>query len=1273
MAFSHLATRGLGAVARTVKSTRILGRYPGDVAATDKPRKPSSVLAFSPLPLGNVERQTDLMGLVAMLTPFLLVIVSTTPLAQTQHKAVRPKDIAAHGTMSASLAWFPAVKLKTFDPRTSESVSKAKLVYCWSNVLTLMDVGEDQTADTGASGNEKLPSLQFRPRSRWKAEETIVAVQWLSRSVIGVLTITQRLIILEDHGLKVTESFDLIQKQIYHRDVFSKQLQPLVDPLNEEDISMHGVVADAFYMSFKVYKGRVFLLGFNDLSIGTLSNWADRLLALMEIGDFIGAIRLATTYYNGKTDRLTIGLPDDRAMRHSVVQEKLLEMMSASLKFAFGKNRDARGLQMEKTQLAELAAACFSACISMDDLGFLFDEAYAWYEEASSENIFLETLEPFILDGEIVIVPPSVVKSLIAHYTSQRLESRLEDVLCHMNTATMDIDQVTTLCKQHNLYDALIYIWNQAIGDFVTPLVDLLSLINPRSNSLDNPACSVSASKMFPYLSYVFTGRVYPTGEGLPEPMAVKAKAQLYWFIFSGKVIAWPKASGKAFLTQDAKPEPSFPYLRMILRFDASSFLSALNEAFEDGFLNGSSDRLVNDGERWVPSEEEDRGLSTNRQHIVSILLDVLCEPDFTSEDTIYLDMFIARNLPKFPQFILLSGSSLHRVLLGLCNYPGEEIADDCQLSAEYLLSVYHPSDLESLVPLFKRARFYRVLKSIYRSEKQYARLLAIYFDDPEAREAIFDCIGDCLRPRADLTARHVREVIAVIESHARELVDLDIVQTANSIDRYAPESHGIFINALNDDPYAQYNYLRVILDRESRVSKEGHGSTSEPAHVFVEQYVRLLCQYDSPHVMDYINHLESGELQLQKVLPAMESTGIIDAAVVLMAREGQVRDAMDRLTKHLGTLEAALLGLLNAAGDNPDAENAREAAKDIIDALQKYARVGVWLCQGQTKLLQSSKAWRRKQRGVSPESTRHLSTEELLWLELIDTMVRITKNISTTNRSLSDENLDAPMVLSSEPDYMFDTTKLIVDLRSTVQEVFTALLNATTSRRSSSGATVSVGDGKFSFLRVLRAFLSRASSSSPSLSDLRAVLAGVLSTYSYEESLLALANSLLDKDLFVHVEEATELRQRGWKPRSQACAGCGRKIWGSGAGNNVWEAWARKNDENEQKRRQARRARQQAEKESRNSERGKGKAIDEESDRRNASTSGGHDLTSKDENGAQMNESGAEEDMGPLVVFACRHSFHRKCLERLQEREVVETGIIHGIGEVGLQCLICK
>jgi len=185
MAFSHLATRGLGALVRIVKTARILGRYSFDLLASGRPRKPSSVLAFAPLLLGSSVQATDSMGLVAILTPYLLVVISTTPVAQTQHKASRPKEVAHDKALSGCVAWFPSMKLKesSVNPDVPPKSSKTKLAYSWSNVLTILELS---TAEPGPSEDpNRPPVLQFRAKSRWECDEAIVAVQWISRQVVG--------------------------------------------------------------------------------------------------------------------------------------------------------------------------------------------------------------------------------------------------------------------------------------------------------------------------------------------------------------------------------------------------------------------------------------------------------------------------------------------------------------------------------------------------------------------------------------------------------------------------------------------------------------------------------------------------------------------------------------------------------------------------------------------------------------------------------------------------------------------------------------------------------------------------------------------------------------------------------------------------------------------------------------------------------------------------------------------------------------------------------
>jgi hypothetical protein len=1185
MAFSHLATRGMGAVGRTVRTTRVLGRYPDIISRGSKPRKASSVMAFAPLPLGNVEQGTDDLGLVAMMTPYLLVIVSTTPIAQTQHKSARPKEVAAHSTMSAALAWFPAIKLKG----ENTEVSKTKLVYCWSNVLTVLDVIVHEPSDP--ADKEKPPNLEFKARSRWRGEEAIVAVQWLSRSVLALLTITQQLLILEDTSMHVADSFDLLQKHIFHTDLFSQQLHSLVEQLDEEDSSMHGVVADAFHMSFRAYKGRLFLLGFNDVSIGSLSNWKDRLVALVEIGDFIGAIRLATTYYTGEGEKLTIGLPEEDATRQAMVRQRLLEVISESLKNAFDQNGQAGPVPWEAPQLKDLAQACISACVSVDDQEYLFDEVYAWYDEHNEPRVFLDELEPYIMDGQVVSLPPTAVKALIEYFMTTHTASSLEEIICLLDTSTMDIDQVTSLCKKYNLYDAYIYVWNKSLYDYVSPLDDLLNMTHVSSrlngHADTNLANLNNAPKMFPYLSFIWTGRTYPTGTRMEVEESSLAKSQLYDFFFSGGT---QPAKGTSRKEPVASPKP-FPNLHKILSYDAASFISVLNEAFEDSFLNDGSDSA--NGTSGGGGNQGRQGTMINRQYIVRIMLEIMTPSEFEPDDTVFLDMFIARNLPKYPQYILLTGKILHQVLVRLCQFPSEDMADDCQLSAEYLLSVYHPPDIQSLIPIFQAAKFYRVLKSIFKSERQYPQLVSTYFLTHEDQEGVFATVSECLREGSSLSVKQRREVLDVIKEHARELAQIDLQQTAITFDRIAPDMHEIFLRSLDEDSHSQYEYLKSLFESDFHKPRPSDHKSSS----LVERYVQLMCQYDPSHVADFVESLKAGDLRLEAVLPSMESSGVVDAAVKLLARQGQVKDAMDRLVKHLETIETALLGILQTTTGSPGAANNNEVAHGLLESITKYSGVGIWLCQTQTKSALRSRSLAKSPKRSSAKKGA-LSFEEMLWLDLVNTVVQIARNVSPPGNVQNGED-----------------GEINSSVRTIVQKVFTALLTAATSRDGN------VDRNDFSFLRILRAFLTHAAVSSPSLLQLRTVIASIFSAYAYEESLLSLANAMLDKDLFVHVDEVFKMRQKGWRPRGQICEVCRRRVWGPGTGTQIWEAWEAKQHAEIERRQRLEITQGDGE-----GARAKGKAAEPKREE--------VDMSSKD-----------TDDLGPIVVFSCRHVYHRKCL----------------------------
>ena len=242
------------------------------------------------------------------------------------------------------------------------------------------------------------------------------------------------------------------------------------------------------------------------------------------------------------------------------------------------------------------------------------------------------------------------------------------------------------------------------------------------------------------------------------------------------------------------------------------------------------------------------------------------------------------------------------------------------------------------------------------------------------------------------------------------------------------------------------------------------------------------------------------------------------------------------------------------------------------------------------------------------------LTPVESLWLDLVDEIVQVTRNAGETLSLLTPSESQTPV----------DVSALTERFRAIVQSTFTALLRATTSSPPAPR-----------FLPILRGFLNRASKSSPSLAHLRQVLSAIFSAYAFEEGILGLATKLLDKDLFVGVEDVSERRRRGWRPLGLACGGCGKKVWGPGAGKEIWEEWYKKHEDDGNSDVSAGPAGKAGHKRDQSQGRGKGKGKGRAEEPVEA--------RSEDEATAATTDKA-----DAVVVFACRHLFHRRCLQDL-------------------------
>ena len=851
--------------------------------------------------------------------------------------------------------------------------------------------------------------------------------------------------------------------------------------------------------------------------MGTLLTWADRILSFVESGNFLSAIDLTRSYYLGTAPGNKNGLPDDPLELKKVVGEKMRELMVASTRYAFSEDRmkdathhspDGRGV--DRTSLFEnLVATCARACIALDDLEFLFEDLFQAYSDAAIAPIYLEQFETFVLEHDLRTVDPRIAQQLIAWHAANGRPDRAERVIWHIDPVCLDIDQAVQLCQTHHLYDALIYVYTRAMRDYVAPVVEMLGLIRKvtqlrRSPVPDEAALEpliVNAYKVYPYLADVLSGLTYPSEEPLDEDEGTQAKRDLYSFLFHGRSSTWPRGDGgRLVLTaeEDGGVEPTYPYCRLLLCFDAEAFLHALDLAFEDTYLN-----------------DEARG-GASRLVIVKILLEILASSPSPSSlppaVRTFVHIFVARNVPKYTQFIQMSPSVLHSILVGLTTDADRSTREDRQLAAEYLLSTYTPHESEQLLQLFEDAGFYRILRTWHRQEGRSAPLLLAYIHDPDVHPAdLFASAHEIFATAAGTVPEDLKTTVA---GALPDLLHLSVIDTAHFLDRHVPRLHEDAIDLLNNTDHERFAYLRCLLSPPSLDDEQPRppGPSTGVTPRLRRMYVELLCKIEPTSVIPSLQYLPVEFLEWDEALRTCEDQEVFDAVVWALNWRGNPEAALQK-AESFGTRLSANVGWLVAQG-TATSSSKRQELQQHVENLQAIGRTAVAIC-------------------VERSGQRGEPVVEDLWFQLLRTQIASVQAVSACCPAPSSSS--SPSHDDSDPDSddYYYSSKALTALRALVQTTFAALVSASAGRGVSFPRL---------FTRLVGTTAGVGRRGTP-YTEFRTILTGMMEAYRAEGDMLAITKHLLDRDVFETVEMAARARARGWAPRVGSCAGCRRPL----------------------------------------------------------------------------------------------------------------------------------
>ncbi|EAU91230.2 lateendosome to vacuole transport-family protein [Coprinopsis cinerea okayama7 len=1107
---------------------RILGQYPEPIPPPEALQSPPSapltanrkvryvVLSMAPLPLGTNPHPTDAYNVVALLTPTKLVVVGLKPTPKTWFKIPREPEEGrlSKSRMKGTLAWFPsvarpspngptgnqAVSVKQKDG-TVEQGTEPILAYSWGNSLRIIKVVEARfkqrvmSLKTGKTNEIDIGTIGYEVVGRYMAEETITAMQWLHANQIVLVTRSSMVV------------YDIQLSRILEHAKFDglALMSPTLDRTANGSVSYSDAAADTAH-SLRVYKGKMFLLARDRVLVGTMLTWADRILSLVEAGDFLGAIELCRTYYTNEAPGNRNGLPDDPELRQTVIGDKLRSLMVASATYAFSEDRLTDETHrtpggVDRTPLFEgLVSTCCRAAIALDDFYFLFEDLFQLYDDSGIATIYLRQLEPFILDNEIRYVPPRITQRLIALHEVDGHPEYVERIIWHMDPACLDLNQTIQLCQKFRLYDALIYIYTRALQDYVAPVVELLGLIrriyqlwrteslgleNPNPSDDESPdSLAQNAYKIYPYLANILSGLSFPSEEPLPEDEANTAKKSLYSFLFFGRSNVWPPGNdGKLVLTaiEEGGVEPTYPYARQLLRFDSEAFLHSLDIAFEDSFLN-------------------DESRNVNRLIIVRILLEIMSDEELTTEDVTLVNIFIARNVPKYPQFLPIAPTILHNVLIGLAEDLDPKTREDRQLAAEYLLSVYNPHDSEQIISLFEEAGFYRILRTWYRQDRQWPSLFLTYVNDHSLHPAdLFTNIDTTLKSAARHNHRSLpTEVSQVLTDSLPTLLRMGISSTAALLDLHAPQMHeetlSVIANEFHEDvEEAKFMYLKQLFvdsgDTEIPFTKRAIDPSRLP-HAMLRTFIDLQTRLAPTDVVDVLKQLDSSNAisDWSEVTDICEENEAWDTVIWALNWKKEPQAALRKSESYHQQLTRRVIRSLSS-----QAAIARELA-----LLKAIGITGRDICLGHSQSLEPSEV-----------------PLEDMWFGLLSSQIHAVQSVSSSGLDIEGEQLQG----------------VLTQLRALVQTTFTALVSITSTEA-------------VSFPRLFKRLVDATPTATGThYTEFRLILGGMLESYRSDADMLNITKHLVERDLFENISRYTVAKRKGWAPSSGTCTVCRRPL----------------------------------------------------------------------------------------------------------------------------------
>ena len=1069
---------------------RFTGRFIKSLCVHDRhPMNNGSLPMYYPrrvemLPKGSVGLLTDYLCVLALLTGKKLLLVSILSLNnlgtlnQIKHFETNiPRAYENVAINSTSLSWFPQTE-------SSRLIINPRLAYSWNGFLGIIELDNSSLPvnllDIIERLNNKdkgIPPLPFKKTATWKSSketDNILSLYWVNESILLAFIVND------------SESSRILRAFYYE----SSDIHARVVPVGTEDMTRFSL-SPKFTFSPKALLGHshkklnslenllkmanqnALLLecknNIQRLFWGNVEKWTFRLVSLMDMQRYEDALYTATGFLNSRNKGLNklLSLPERKRDRYQYLTPYLLRIIENSL---LKGSKLSYEVNIKTSTYIDIIVALFS---EQGGRSVEFANALEMvFDHRKEKANFFDSLEVYILSGYVPVLTPSVLRTMVEHYVVHGQGELLTELLCILDIRSLDIDLTINLSIHYRLRDCLIYIWNYFFDDYLTPLVDLLKdMRDERMETVDDNL------RAYTYISYILTGRQYPTDRLIENDKSMEIKDSICSLIFSFSSLTLPADTVQLNLNCN---ETIFPYLFFLLRYNLFEMFSTINEFFEDSYLN----------------EDNDKPLT--RQYVVEALLDVFkVNKSILGPNEVNLAIFIARNFPKYPQYIRLSESVLNNVVETLCSNTEENLRYDCNLALLTLLPFHEPENETRLFAQLKAAKYYHVLLQSYKRKKMFVEYLDTWVSN---REEISDEEYE-LTPLSTILEQAVNVgnigdrvvFLDYLRNNLNELAILNVVHLVTFLSDRFPDIHSQALNLQSDSIFFQY--ALVFFDK-------GNFRCVDRLPLIVSRFFKLLFKYHHPEYREYFRNLSCYLIrdrnEWNQVLEFLKSNKYLGDLVELLLLDKQFYEAFYQCIEHLKFLAEQM------------------TSEPLVPEMQFKFRNHLEQAMTICNLVETHTEYNEKE---------GLFLDEKMWVELIEACISFA-HWATSFPSK-------------------DVHKGFFD--SCIHDCFKRV----------SQASIGFPQKEKSMPVVFNKFLENSRNASKAvLLHVRDVLLEVFLSYSYENEILKYILKMLNSDVLQQVNLLTEEKVKGWNIKQRLCSICQKPLWGSDLSEDNFKAW---------------------------------------------------------------------------------------------------------------------